>query len=490
MKRRILLLIGAGLMSVAMAQELRTLNLEDAITIARESSPGIRQARLNLERSRELLNAQNARLKSQFSLTLQPFAFRRAREFNPFFSTWNTSESKSSTGELSIVQPLVWTDGILALRNQTTWQDAYTEYNDTRTRTYANNLYLTYDQPLFTYNRTRLELEAVRLDLRNNSLSYQLQEFNLELSVTRGFYNVYRLKMALQINVEEMNNTEQSMRIIQNKVDAGLAAQEELYQAELNLMSSKSNVENSRVSLENALDDFKQLIGMPLESEISVIADIADTPVQVDQGKALDHGLATRLELRQRKINIESSRADVVRAEATNEFKGNMRLSVGLIGNNEKLQQVYETPTENQDVSIAFDIPIWDWGEQESRTRAANATLQVSQLSMEEERKSIKMAIRRAYRNLVNQRSQIDIARQNVKVAQLTYDINLERFENGDLTSMDLNLFQNQLTQKKNGLIEAMINYKLALLDMKIESLWDFEMNQPVLNPSAENEED
>ena len=89
--------------------------------------------------------------------------------------------------------------------------------------------------------------------------------------------------------------------------------------------------------------------------------------------------------------------------------------------------------------------------------------------------------IRNAYRNLQNQVIQIEIAEQNVKNAQLTYDINLERYENGDLTSMDLNLTQTQLSENKMNLVNAQINYKLALLDMKIQSLWDFEKMEPVI---------
>ena len=107
--------------------------------------------------------------------------------------------------------------------------------------------------------------------------------------------------------------------------------------------------------------------------------------------------------------------------------------------------------------------------------------MESSNLSLEEEKTGIIIDIRKAYRNLENQVIQIEIAQQNVRTAQLTYDINLERYENGDLTSMDLNQFQTQLSAKKIGLVEALINYKLALLDLKVKSLWDFERNQPVL---------
>jgi outer membrane protein TolC len=287
--------------------------------------------------------------------------------------------------------------------------------------------------------------------------------------------------MALLVAKEDYQNRMQSYQIIKNKVDAGLAAQEELFQAELNLTSSKSDVQNQQVTLDNSLDELKQTIGLSLFDDITVVADISMDSVTVDLQQAQDFGLQNRLELRQRNIDINIARANLTRAAATNEFKGNISLSYGIIGNNEQFDNIYETPTRNQRVNLSLEIPIWDWGESESRTKAAQSTIQKSELSLKEEKNSITIAIRRAYRSLQNQMVQVELARQNVKSAQLTYDINLERYENGDLTSMDLNLFQNQLSQKKIGLINAMISYKMNLLDLKIESLWDFEKNQPAI---------
>lgn len=459
----------------------KALSFEETMTIAQSNSPNILRAKLNLERSQESLKAQNASLKSRFSLTVTPFSFDRAREFNPFFSTWNTSETKQSSGLFSISQPIVWTDGTVALQNQLVWRDSYSEFQNERIKTYSNNLYLTYQQPIFTFNRKKLELREVELDMENASLNYQIQSLILEQQVARSFYSAFQRKMSLQVDQEEYLNTEQSFQIIKNKVDAGLAAREELYQAELNLTSSKSKVQDDKVSLDNALDELKQLIGLPLSDEISVVAETSQEPVETDLETAINYGLKNRMELRQRNINIETSKANLVRASATNEFKGNINLTYGFIGNDEQFDNIYDKPTENQQVNLSLEIPIWDWGESDARMKAAQASVSSSKLSLEEERNGIIIGIRKAYRNLQNQEIQIEIAKQNVKIAQLTYDINLERYKNGDLTSMDLNLFQDQLSQKKIGLVNALINYKLALLDLKIQSLWDFERGESVI---------
>jgi hypothetical protein len=46
---------------------------------------------------------------------------------------------------------------------------------------------------------------------------------------------------------------------------------------------------------------------------------------------------------------------------------------------------------------------------------------------------------------------------------------------------MDLNLYQTQLSQKKITSAQALINYKIELLNLKIQTLFDFEKKQPVL---------
>ena len=146
---------------------------------------------------------------------------------------------------------------------------------------------------------------------------------------------------------------------------------------------------------------------------------------------------------------------------------------------------MYDNPTKNQKYSVTFNIPLFDWGAKKARIKASEATIQSRELSLEDEKNGIIISIRQVYRNLKNQENQIAIAEQNERNAKQTYDINLERYRNGDLTSMDLSLFQNQLSQKKLNAIQALINYKLELLNMKIQSLYDFQKNQSVVPEGA-----
>jgi len=463
---------------VSFAQE--GLTLEKALSIAESNSPSMKITRLNLIRSQENLNAQNAALKSNFSLTLNPIGYSQDRQFNDLISKWNSQKTTESFGVFTVSQPIVLTDARLSLMNRFGYTDSYSEYTNATTKGFSNNLSLNLDQPLFTYNRTKLSLKELQLALENAQLNYAIQLLSLEKLVAQAFYSVYQQQQSLDIANQAYQNMQKSHEVSKNKVEAGISAKEEMFQAELNLATTRSDYENKQVALENAKDDFKILIGMSLYDDILVIPNIAVDTVAIDISFAIDQGLANRMELRQRKIDIETSQFDLIQTKALNEFKGNLGLSVGLFGDNNKFKDVYANPTDNESVSLSLTIPLWDWGERKSRIKATEASIETANINLESEKNDIILGVRKVYRNLLNLQNQIEIARQSVTNAQLTYDLNLERYKNGDLTGMDLNLFQNQLSEKQLTFTNSLISYKLELLNLKIQTLYDFENKKSV----------
>ncbi|MGQ1787468.1 MULTISPECIES: TolC family protein [unclassified Saccharicrinis] len=476
-------LVMLGLLCASGVFSQRILSLQQAIEQAMITSPRIQSSRLSLTRSEENLKAQRAALKSNFSLNINPLDYSHERRFSNQLSEWYTIESYSSLGNFNISQPILWTDGVLSLNNTLQYFDNSSTSGAASgggLKGFSNSVDLTLEQPLFTYNRTKVELQELELSYENTALSFALEELTVENLVTQSFYTVYVAQMSLNTSREEYENRKESYEIIKNKVDGGLTAKEELYQAELDLMTSESTMKNYEVNFENNKDNFKQLLGIPLEEEIMLLADVSILPVDVDLNKAIEQGLNNRMELRQRQIAIENGQFDLIRTNALNEFKGDLTLKLGLFGENEELQNVFNDPTNSQNVSIGLTIPLWDWGEKKARMKAARASLEINQNDLRDEEIDIKLNIRQVFRSLENNLRQIDIARKNLANAELTYEINLEKYKNGDLTSMDLNLVQNQLTSAKNELTNSIIDYKLELLNMKIQSMYDFENNTPL----------
>jgi hypothetical protein len=209
-----------------------------------------------------------------------------------------------------------------------------------------------------------------------------------------------------------------------------------------------------------------------------------------DINKALESATTTRLELRQRQISREQQEMSMVQVKDNDSFNGNISLSLGIMGDSEDFNHVYDNPTNNPRIAISFSVPIFDWGARKARIKAAEIERKMFELSAEEELKSIEMNVRSTCRSLDNLLGQISIAEQSQKNAQLTYDLNEERYRNGELTGMQMNQFQTQLSNSKMSYTQAIINYKVQLLNLKILTLYDFEKDEPVAPMTYEQSND
>ena len=204
------------------------LTLEKALSIAESNSPSMKRTKLSLVRSQENLNAQNAALKSQFSLSVNPISYSQNREFNDLISKWNSTKTTESFGTFTVSQPILLTDANISLVNRFGYYDSYSEYANATNKGFSNRVSLSLNQPLFTYNRLKLTLKELQLALENTQLNYAIQLLSLEKQVAQSFYNVYQKQQSLEISKQAFENMQKSYEVSKNKVDAGLSAREEI----------------------------------------------------------------------------------------------------------------------------------------------------------------------------------------------------------------------------------------------------------------------
>ena len=479
-------LTGASFLSYAQ----KTLTIEMALDIAEENNPQVKISKLSFERTQFLLEAERASLKSQFSMNVIPVGYSINRRFDERLSDWYTSNTLSSGGSFQVEQPVLFTDGVIRLTNRFSWQDVETKIGNqspTYNERFQNRLSLQYDQPLFTYNRRKMALQRLEYDHENSGISYALQRLTMERSITNQFYQVYMAQNNLAISREEYENAKTDYAIIKDKVEADLSAREELFQAEVNLASAESSVETSVVSLENAKDALKQTLGMPISEDIDVAANIVVIPMLVDPAKAIESGMSSRMELRQREINLELAEQGLITTKALNEFRGDLSISLGISGDDPNFGKIYgnENRIFTPSISVSFNVPIFDWGQKKARIKAQETTITISELDYENVKVDIEIGIRQTLRSLNNLRLQIGIAEKNVENAQRTYELNQIRYREGELTGLQMSQYQVQLSNARTSLVRAQINYKTELLNLKILTLYDFE-NEKAIVPVRE----
>lgn len=170
------------------------LTLDRALNIAFQNSPAMRQASLQLEFNERNLWAEQAGLKSQFSLTVTPYRTSSNRVFSDLTSSYNTQTQTKTETAFTIRQPIKWTDATLIVTDKFNWQEASSSFaGGDKQSDFSNSLTVSLSQPLFTYNRKKMQIKELELALENAQLAYAIQKLLIERQVTQQFLNLLSL---------------------------------------------------------------------------------------------------------------------------------------------------------------------------------------------------------------------------------------------------------------------------------------------------------
>jgi len=455
--------------------------------IALQNSYRIRNANLNLSSNRNTLKGWELSKKSSvdFNYDLPAFSRTYQEEYIPSknVSEYVDRQINKVAANLYIRQPIVATNTQINIVNNLYRQDQITRFPglpDTKKKDFLNSIGVQIVQPIFTYNEKKYEEKNIQYATEKIENSYPFQVQGIIHEVTNAFYNLYKNARQVDIAEDEVKQQERSYTIAKNKFNAGIIAEVDALQQEVDLATARNNLRMRRGTLKRAQDDFKLLIGLDSDEEIGVIAKIEYKPVQVDLNKAISEALKRRYELRNAQLDIELQEMQVRMTQGRREFKASINANIGYTGNDARLQGAFEDFIQSQRVTVNFEVPIWDWGSNEARVNSAKDQLEMKKLELEQRRKEIMNEVKNAVNQVNESKDRLEILRRQEEIAQKTYDISLERFNNGDITSSDLALQQQRLTNAKTQVLDAQISYLMSLSDLKRKTFWDFENNKPV----------
>lgn len=183
----------------AQQSELVELTLESAVELAMGQSYSVRQLQMGVDRTRSLLKAERAGLKTRVDLELMAPEFEAISDYE-----WNSDlgrnelvreNSRRWEANLSVQQPVILfgypTDGYLSFNTQLY---RHTELQDDEPFTsYYNRYFLAYEQPLFQPNELKYELRQAELELEEADLEFQESVIGLIDDIADDYYELFEV---------------------------------------------------------------------------------------------------------------------------------------------------------------------------------------------------------------------------------------------------------------------------------------------------------
>jgi outer membrane protein TolC len=417
----------------------------------------------------------------------------------------------NSVGSIQAGSNLVFTyvlpsGGNFAFLSRTYWENYRTTLSRQENRELERDqvysrLALSFNQPIFTANLLKENMKIAELDYKKSTCYFTRVQMDIIYDVTSGFYQVYQLARAHQINQERLDNSREALRVARLKHETGHLAEGELLIAEITVAQDEVRVMESLGKLDAAKDAFKLLIGMELHEEIEPVADMEFDAFVIDLQTAIREAQQNRMEIQESNLDIQLQEIEIKRARRKRELRGDIsafydftglstldRSGWGAVGQliASSFDNMQERPA-NRGIALTLSYPIADWGRAKNQIRREQVRLKQQKLNLENTRRTIEREIREIVRTVYEAEKRFRINQRNREVTLRSYRISRLRFENGDMNSQELAIEQERLSQVQLACIESYVTYRLAVADLNRKTMYDFENHRSYL-PERQNE--
>lgn len=316
-------------------------------------------------------------------------------------------------------------------------------------------------------------IRATKANYEAGLLTWDQTVKETELNVRKMFYALLLQQESLLLQTKSLANAQQRVRQAEVNYRNGIIPELSLLQTQVSFENQKPVVLKQAQSLQQQLDMFAFLIGLPSDSIIQLEGKIE--PTFVEELKAEDliaKHMQYRLDLGALEKNIELLNISKSASEK--------QIYTPALALSYSFQPVVTDIKENW-----FDNDNWNDNGSFSVTLAWNLTnmlpfssarqkvtdtkAQITQLELTlgTLQLNAEMEIRKLVDSLNQSKSAIEASRQSITLAQKSYDLTVIAYQNGTTELLDLRDAENQLNQAKLGLASEQYNYLSGLLDLE-----------------------
>lgn len=307
-------------------------------------------------------------------------------------------------------------------------------------------------------------LKAARTTREFYRLNAELTDEQVVERVVNAYYQVYQAAQMEENAVENLNLTNQTIKVIKGLYDAGLAKKidyDRTVVARNNILAAKQQADNG---VELAKNSLKFIIGMPMEQDIELPDDTFDPKILPTDPGTFDE--RTEVKLRQKQVELLTWQKKASQAEyyPTVALTGNY----GYMGQGDKFPLTHFTSgngvfwSKFSAFSLNINVPIFNGFATRSRIQQNQVDILKAEQDLKDTRLGLDLANKNALAQLENNLSTIEVQQSNVKLATEVLNNTRSNYQYGLATLNDILDAERDLTTAKNNLTNAKLQYKLA----------------------------
>lgn len=375
------------------------------------------------------------------------------------------AKSQRSLLGLDVTQRL-WTGGRLSLSGDTSFQGTYGE-GLADPATFSSSLGVQLSQPLLRGAGSEVALES-RIQAERN-LIYAIRSFELfrqdfSIEVARRFYDIFGQIQSLENQHRNMESVIFARRKAEAFFDVGRTNELDVLRARRSELSSQISLIAAEEALRVELERFKVFLGLdPIEQIQIEASEFSAIPVSYNRGSAVDVALANRLDVINRREQLEDQERALRIAENNLLPDLNLDLGYNRASQPEAGFTSQSLDNESYSVGVSMELP-FDRVRERNSLRSSQIALDRAYRSYQEFEDNLIVQVTSALRELTRRWKSLELLRILIKDQEKNERIAQIRVNRGEIDNRDLLEVQQELLEARNNLIRENIDYEITRL--------------------------
>jgi len=456
------------------------LSLEQVVVMAKEKSIASKQAYTT--RETKYWQWRTFRSNYQPQLSLQGTLPGYTKSFIPVLQPNGTIffqpvHNNNSSLNMAFSQSIAATGGTVF---GTTQIQRFDDFDRKNTLYNAVPYGIGYSQPIFQFNQLRWDQKIEPLKYNESKQAYIESMEEVAYTASGYFFDLLLAQVNLSISETNYTNTQNILRIANEKFELGKISKNEILQLQLEELKTLKAVGIAKRDMEIATLNLKAYTGLQSDAKVSLRIPESVINVKIATDKVLAEAYENRSDAIAFVRRMVEARRDVDKAKGDNGINATLTARLGFSKSATSMSKVYQSPRDQQLLQLEFDIPILDWGRSKSRTKTAEANMQFTQYAVEQDKQIFTQEIVTQVTLFNMMKEQLVLTARADSIASEKYAIAKDRYVLGNLSITDLSIAFQEKDQAKRDYIFALRDFWGAYYKLRYLSLYDFEKDEKI----------
>ena len=461
--------------AVSQAQETYDLTLDEALRMAQENSPSSRMARLDYESARWTHKAFNSSFLPSFSINANAPGFLRSlTSIDQDNGSIRYVEQRRTFSflNLSMNQQIPLTGGRLSMRSSLNYIDqsggfGFSQWSSTP-------LSVEIAQPVFGFNQMKWQRRIEPVQFESTTREYVEEMASLSREIADLFFAVYDAQRSIDIATFTVAVNDTIYTLSSGRFEIGRIAENDLLQSELQLINARTRLADAEILYQEALQNLKIALDLPYDADVTVTPPLEVPEFEVDPDEAIRYARANRpaylnliVQSLQAERDVEEARRDQFGFELSGSF--------GLNQTSDSFDNVYVNPLNRQQFSVSLNMPIFQWGQNRSRLKAALADQQRTAEERAITQQQLDQVVYFQVLRFKMLRQRVAIAAQADTIANRRFEVARNRYVVGNIDITDLFDAQREKDEANRSYIQTLSQFWSSYYTLRQLTLYDFE---------------